>query len=104
MTEGIGQAHHRMWAARRQREKIEKRAGRAQHHYDQVNGELTEAIDVFASGNWGDLDLREIAQAGGKIDRLARMLIAANRIEAASDLEAKCAREYRELQEAEMMP
>lgn len=66
--------------AERQVRRAQKRAGRAETSREAINDELTKAVEIFASSDWSELEVLEIASAGGRIERLARMLSAADRI------------------------
>lgn len=91
---GVNVAH-----AQRIVRRLRGRAARAAHSPDSVNAELTEAIDVFAAGNWSELSLAELAQAAGRIERLARSLVAASQL---PDAERYLSRTHNELRDARL--
>lgn len=65
--------------------RLQRRAGKAAADPEIVHAQLVEACDVFASGDWGDLSVSEIAQVGRRIARLGSMLDAADQLPAARD-------------------
>lgn len=95
----VGQAASEVGRAQRRLRVLRRRAGRAANNPDSVNAELTEAIDVFAAGNWSELSLAELAQAAGRIERLARSLVAASQL---PDAERYLSRAHNELRDARL--
>lgn len=68
-------------ALRQIRGKYARKAGRAVPEYGEVNERLTAAIDFFANEDWSNGTLEDFARVGGQIERTARQLIAAARVE-----------------------
>lgn len=80
--------------------KLERAAGlaRSVEGIEHAQDKLTEAIDVFAKGDWSDLTLTEIKSAGRLIATRAERLIAAEKLPAAR---AEMARAREKLAEAQ---
>lgn len=79
--EEIGVAARRHGAARRYHAVIARRAGRAIHHREEVEEELTTAIEQLG----GAIDNEEIRRLGGRVTRLAGALVAADAEPAAAE-------------------
>lgn len=93
----VGRAHSDLMHATHELRRLRDRAGRAAEDSAAVDRDLTTAAEVFATEDWANLTLEEVAQAAGKIERLARQLLAAEKIPHAYDRQQRAGERFREI-------